>query len=207
MYTPINIQAERMQGRPLARSNRERSDTTQDSLVSAARALFVEKGYAATSTPEIAAAADITRGALYHHFADKRDLFRAVVDREARAVAEAIEAIDPSLSGREALMAGTDAYLDAMTVKGRTRLLLVEGPVVLGGSELSALDEVHGARTLREGLEGAIAESGDIGLSVAVLANLLAAMFDRAAITIEAGGDAEVFRSTMLAVIERVLRS
>jgi len=196
-----------MQGRPLARSNRERSDTTQDSLVSAARALFVEKGYAATSTPEIAAAADITRGALYHHFADKRDLFRAVVDREARAVAEAIEAIDPSLSGREALMAGTDAYLDAMTVKGRTRLLLVEGPVVLGGSELSALDEVHGARTLREGLEGAIAESGDIGLSVAVLANLLAAMFDRAAITIEAGGDAEVFRSTMLAVIERVLRS
>jgi len=196
-----------MQGRPLARSNRERSDTTQDSLVSAARALFVEKGYAATSTPEIAAAADITRGALYHHFADKRDLFRAVVDREARAVAEAIEAIDPGLSGREALMAGTDAYLDAMTVKGRTRLLLVEGPVVLGGSELSALDEVHGARTLREGLEGAIAESGDIGLSVAVLANLLAAMFDRAAITIEAGGDAEVFRSTMLAVIERVLKS
>ncbi|MFX7731869.1 helix-turn-helix domain-containing protein, partial [Acinetobacter baumannii] len=57
----------------------------------AARALFVDKGYAETSTPEIVAAAGITRGALYHHFEDKRALFRAIVTGEALAVAAAIE--------------------------------------------------------------------------------------------------------------------
>lgn len=69
------------------RSNQERTEATRTALLSAARKLFVEKGYAATSTPEIAAAADITRGALYHHFADKQDLFRAILEDEARAVA------------------------------------------------------------------------------------------------------------------------
>jgi len=196
-----------MQERSQTRSNRERSDATQDALISAARALFVEKGYAATSTPQIVAAANITRGALYHHFTDKRALFRAVLEREARAVAEAIESTDPRLSPHDALMAGSDAYLDAMAVKGRTRLLLVEGPVVLGGSELGALDEAHAARTLREGLEAAMNESGGTGLSVTVLASLVAAMFDRAAISIEAGAEAQVFRSTIGAVIERLLKA
>ena len=62
-----------------ARTNRDRTERTRAALLQAARALFVAKGYADTSTPEIVAAAGITRGALYHHFDDKRALFRAVV--------------------------------------------------------------------------------------------------------------------------------
>jgi AcrR family transcriptional regulator len=190
------------------RSNRERSDATRNALVSAARALFVEKGYAGTSTPEIAVAAGITRGALYHHFKDKRDLFRAVLDREARAVADEIETAAPrGLPAREALVAGSEAYLDAMSVPGRTRLLLIEGPSVLGGVEMDALDEANAARTLREGLQVAMAESGQTALPSSILAVLLSAAFDRAAIAIERGADPKAFRSTMIGIIERVLKA
>ncbi|NUS71372.1 MAG: helix-turn-helix transcriptional regulator, partial [Ensifer adhaerens] len=69
------------------RSNRERSDTTRAAILDAARGLFVTRGYADTSTPDIVAAAGLSRGALYHHFEDKKALFRAVAEREASAVA------------------------------------------------------------------------------------------------------------------------
>jgi AcrR family transcriptional regulator len=191
-------------GKP--RSNRERTEGTRAALVSAARALFVGKGYAGTSTPEIVAAAGVTRGALYHHFADKRDLFRAVLEREARAVAGEIEAsAPPDLPARKALLAGSAAYLDAMTVPGRTRLLLVDGPAVLGTAEMQALDEANAAGMLREGLEAATGRSGEADIPVPALASLLSAAFDRAALAIEAGGDPAAFRSAMLRLIERVV--
>lgn len=183
------------------RPNRDRSDATRAALTAAARTLFVAKGYAETSTPEIAAAAGVTRGALYHHFHDKRDLFRAVVDHEARAVAAAIETAGADSSGSAAMLAGSEAYLDAMTVPGRTRLLLIDGPAVLGAAEIDDLDSANAARTLREGLAAAAAESGATALPLQALAVLLSAAFDRAAMAIEAGGDPAAFRSAMLQLI------
>lgn len=188
------------------RSNRERTETTRNNLISTARTLFVEKGYAETSTPEICAAAGITRGALYHHFADKRDLLRAVLEREARAIADDIEAqTSPAGSARQALIDGSLAYLDAMRVAGRTRLLLIEGPAVLGMAEMHALDEAHGARTLREGLEAAMSSEERERLPVPALSALLSAAFDRAALAIESGADETAFRTVMIGIIERIL--
>ena len=69
---------------------------TRQALVDAARKLFTEQGFAATGTEEIVAAARVTRGALYHHFHDKTDLFRAVMEQIAREVAEHL--IDAELS-------------------------------------------------------------------------------------------------------------
>lgn len=183
----------------VARTNRERTETTRQALTEAARALFVSRGYAETSTPDVCAAAGITRGALYHHFADKRDLFRHVLAEEAAAVAADIEAATPpEQDPAEALLNGAQAYLQAMTVPGRTRLLLVEGPAVLGLREMLALDEANAARTLREGLEAA-------GVDAAGVAPLLSAAFDRAALEIEAGADAGRVREAMLWLLRRVL--
>ena len=136
-----------MQAASTRRSNPERTRATREALLSAARALFVANGFAGTSTPGIVDRAGVTRGALYHHFKDKADLFRAVLEDEARAVAAEIEAAAVfSLEPRAALMAGAGAYLDAMTVAGRTRLLLIEGPAVLGAPAMRSLDEETAAR-------------------------------------------------------------
>ncbi len=186
------------------RTNRERTEATRLALLDAARALFVGKGYADTSTPEICAAAGITRGALYHHFADKRDLFRQVLVREAEAVAARIEAAAPApLAPREALLAGSEAYLDAMTVPGRTRLMLVDGPAVLGREATDAIDEATSAATLREGLAKAL--PGAAGVPLGALAKLLSAAFDRAALEIDAGADAAEVRAAMLWLLGQAL--
>jgi AcrR family transcriptional regulator len=185
------------------RTNPERTGATKTALLDAARRLFIQKGYADTPTPEIVETAKVTRGALYHHFDDKRDLFRAVVEREAQAVAAEIEASASSaLPHRDALLKGSLAYLDAMSVPGRTRLLLIDGPAVLGSGDIAAIDEAHAARTLREGLEAAIGSS-PLDFSVPAMTALLSAAFDRAALAIEAGADPEEFRSAMIALVER----
>lgn len=191
----------------IARTNQDRTERTRAALLAAARSLFIEKGYAETSTPEIVAAAGITRGALYHHFQDKRDLFRAVVCEEARAVASAIEGRAPDiLPPLEALIAGSAAYLEAMRMPGRTRLLLIEAPAVLGMAEMRALDDATAARTLREGLEAALGDrAGSLPLSA--LTDLTSAAFDRAALAIDSGGDAAAFGAAISILIKGLVQN
>ncbi|HSX60887.1 MAG TPA: helix-turn-helix domain-containing protein [Tahibacter sp.] len=185
------------------RSNRERTDATRAALLESARGLFVQRGYAETSTPDLCAAAGITRGALYHHFVDKRDLFRAVVASEARLVRDRIaEATPGKLSPRQALLAGGDAYLDAMSENGRTRLLLIDGPAVLGLDDMRAIDDAHAAAALSEGLAAAgLARN----VPVAPLASLLSAAFDRAALDLAAGQDPKSVRKAMRWLLQRVI--
>jgi len=209
-----------MQSGSPRRSNFDRTRATREALLAAARQQFVRKGFAATSTPELVAAAGLTRGALYHHFKDKGDLFQALLEEEAQAVAVEIEAAaDGSHSPREALIAGALAYLDAMTVTGRTRLLLVEGPAVLGVDKMRSLDEANAERTLVQGLAAAIAEAAGSRRhervarepaplqepDVAARAVLLSAAFDRAALAVDQGADAPRYRAAMLALLEAVV--
>jgi len=169
----------------MSRTNRERTEQTQQALIAAARRLFVDKGYAETATPDIVSAAGVTRGALYHHFEDKRALFRAVIEDEAEKVAEEIESRSADAqSPRDALLSGASAYFDAMAAEGRTRLLLLEAPAVLG-AEASAIDRENAEESLRRGLAAMLPAAG---AQLGPLTSLLSAAFDRAAIEIEQGG-------------------
>lgn len=172
---------------------------TREALIAAARASFAEAGYDGTSTPAIAAIAGVTRGALYHHFADKRALFHAVVESEGRAIGEAVERATEQLDDpREALIAGSVAYLDAMTLPGRSRLLLVDGPAVLGAVETDELDT--SADSLKLGLRAVP------GLREPdAVATLLSAAFDRAALEIARGADAVTIREAMLWLVGRAI--
>lgn len=183
------------------RRQQDRTDATRAALLEAGRMLFVEKGFAGTSTPELVAATGLTRGALYHHYADKRALFAAVVEREAQAAADAIETMPSVNAPLDALRAGSRVYLEAMSVPGRTRLLLLDGPAVLGLSEMDEIHARHGNRTLRQGLEAAM-ESGAIRrLPLAVTTEMLGALFDRAALSVAQGASLE----DALAVVSAVL--
>lgn len=191
-----------MQIKSSRRSNGDRSAEMRLRLVAAARSLFVAQGYDATSTPAIVAEAGVTRGALYHHFPDKRAIFHAVVMAEAAAVADDIGAADQAaMSALERLLAGSSAYIQAMREAGRVRLLLVEGLAVLGRKTLRQIEAQHGDASLRTGVEEAMA-AGDLPiLPVEPLVSLLSAMFERAAMDVADGMAA----SDILVVIERLV--
>lgn len=194
-----------MQEKRTIRSNKERTETTRAALVSSARALFVEKGYAETGTPEIVTRAKVTRGALYHHFKDKADLFRAVIEAEMQEVAASInDRAEGIANPLTALAAGATGYFDAMTVPGRARLLLLEGPVVLGVLEMERLDRQTGGQTLFAGLEEARRQGliGDIPLEA--LADLLSAAFDRAALAIAEGRPPAPYRAAIDALLDGI---
>ena len=192
-----------MQLAPERKSNRERTEATRALLIDAARTLFVEKGDADTGPPEIVAAAGVTRGALYHHFADKQALLRAVVERESQSVAEEIDRAAPdALAPVDALLAGGEAFVSAMAEPGRTRLLLLDGPAVLGRGTMDEIDlEVGAMRSLRVGLALAIRARSIGPLPLDALTAILSAAFDRAALAIEAGGKAADQRAVLSALI------
>ncbi len=189
-----------MQEKKQRRPNAERSREMRARLMDAARALFVEKGYSETGTPEIVKRAEVTRGALYHHFADKADLFRAVVEAEAAALGEEIEARSKSAAG-EGLAEGTRAFFDAMAVPGRTQLLLVDGPAVLGPDEMDRIDAGGGRASLRAGL--AASEPGRPDAEINALSVVLSAAFDRAAYAVAKGADPAPFVTVLTGLLRR----
>lgn len=185
------------------RTNAERTQVTRAHLVEKARALFAERGYADTSTPDIVAAAEVTRGALYHHFEDKKALLRAIVEAEAESVARAIEAVPSRAKGPlAALRSGAKAYLRAMAVPGRTRLLLLDGPAVFGRAEMDAIDAKHAARTLRSGLEAAMKEGAIQKLPLDPIVALLSAAFDRAALAAAEGAPVAGYERALDALLD-----
>jgi AcrR family transcriptional regulator len=117
------------------RTQAERSAATRDALVSAGRALFGARGYADVGTEEVVRAAGVSRGALYHHFADKAELFAAVLESveemtNARVVA-AVMAAGPD-DPITAMQRGTAAFLDICAEPEMARIMLIDAPAVLG---------------------------------------------------------------------------
>jgi len=185
------------------RRQEDRRAATRRALVAAARTLFAQKGYAATSTPEIVKAAGVTRGALYHHFADKQALFAAVVEEEhavlALTIHQAAEGGEDEPGPVKALIRGGDGFLAAMQDEGRRRMLIVDAPAVLGRAAVDEIDGRHGLRTLVEGVDAAIDAGAIKELPSLPLAHLLSAMFDRAALV--PADEINEYRKVMKALI------
>lgn len=151
-------------------TNPERSAQTRARLLGVARALFARDGFAATPTEAILAGAGVQRGALYHHYADKAALFEAVC---VQLVEEALPQVDAAAArardALDALVRGSIAWVAFVTREDVRRILLVDGPTVLGWARWQALDERLSADALRSGLRdalaaGAIAFDGDPAL-------------------------------------------
>jgi AcrR family transcriptional regulator len=175
-----------------------RSEATRAKLIAAGAELFAKRGYAGVGTEEIVKRARVTRGALYHHFADKRDLFRAVhesleaelVERIAAALAEAATE-DPI----EAMKVAVAAFLDGTLDEGRARITLIEAPSVLGWAEWREIDARHGLGLASAALEGAMAAGRIERRPVAPLASLFVAALGEAGILVATAADPEAARA------------
>ncbi|HEY8002532.1 MAG: TetR/AcrR family transcriptional regulator [Vicinamibacteria bacterium] len=145
-----------------SRTQAERSETTRAALIGAARPLFAERGYADVGTEEIVRAAGVTRGALYHHFDDKRDLLRAVYEQlEAELAQELADRFTPGAGALETLRAGAEMFLDHCLEPEVQRIVLLDAPAVLGWEEWRAIGARY-ALGLIEALLTAGMESGEI---------------------------------------------
>lgn len=188
------------------RSNADRRQETRAALLGAARALFVEKGFAATGTPELVQQAGVTRGALYHHFADKQAVFLAVVQAEAAAIAAEIAAGSADApTPLAALEQGARSYFAVMRQPGRVRLMLLDGPAVLGPETMRRIDLETGGRELRLGLAHALGPDTPQA-RIDMLADLISAMFERAVIAAQAGGDIGAYADTIDGLIATLIR-
>jgi AcrR family transcriptional regulator len=151
----------------------ERSQKSREALMAAAARLFAEQGYAATSTEAVLAEAGLTRGALYHHFRDKRDLFDAVCQRlHAETAAALLVEAEAQADPVDGLIAGCLAFVDHMARPKARRILLVEAPSVLGWARWNEIDRAHGFGLLVEGVREAVA-AGALDGDPEVLAHLI----------------------------------
>jgi AcrR family transcriptional regulator len=116
------------------RTRRQRfSDSTKRALVDVAERLFTEHGYSATSLDAIVAGADVTKGALYHHFSGKQAIFEAAFERvESRATAGIAQATEGHQDPWLKAQAGLRAFLDAVQEPGYRQIVISDGPSVLG---------------------------------------------------------------------------
>ncbi len=184
------------------RTQPERLAATRAALLREARLAFASAGYEAAATEEIVRRAEVTRGALYYHFKDKRALFEAVVEEVARRIAEAVDQkAAPAADPVTALVDGTRAFLDACRDPAVRRIYLIDAPAVLGWHRWREIDAPHGVRSLREGVTAVLAARPASGLAVEPLTFLLSGAFNEAALWIAEAKDEKAARREMNRVL------
>ncbi|AKK29705.1 TetR/AcrR family transcriptional regulator [Mycobacterium sp. EPa45] len=169
------------------RTQAQRSAATQDALRTAARELWGERGYADVGTPEIAQRAGVTRGAMYHQYADKSALFLDVVESVEADVmnrlAEAVVAQEPPTPAAT-LHAAVDAWLDISSEREIRQLILLDAPNVLGWNGFRDIAERYSLGMTEQLLQAAM-DSGELATQpVRPLAHILIGALDAAALTI-----------------------
>jgi AcrR family transcriptional regulator len=189
----------------LKRNQADRSTATRAVLLRVARRLFAERGYAATGTEEVVRRARLTRGALYHHFRDKRDLFAAVLEAEhemlaAKAGAAAIAAPDPW----RAVVAASNAFLDACLDPAVQQIVLIDAPAVLGAAQWREADQRHYLASMKGALEAAVGQGLIERQPVGALAHIILGALNEAALLIAHAGDKVAARGEVREVVDRL---
>ena len=185
----------------------EQSRETQDRLIKAAKDLFGSKGYAGTAMEDLVARAGMTRGALYHQYRDKRDLFRAVfeaveIELGQRIAKEVGLETDPWAQ----LRAGARAFLASAIDPAMRRIVLIDGPSVLGWEEWRRIDSQYSLGMVRAVFEVNIAAGNIAEQPVEPLAHLIVGALNEAALAVAAARDAtaacEEFASSIFRVLD-----
>ena len=195
------------------RTQADRSAATREALIGAARPLFAEAGFASVSTEAIVHAAQVTRGALYHQFADKTELFAAVFERVEDEVTQRVAAEVGALAETgesdpvELMIRGGQAWLSAGADPEVHRIVLVDAPSVLGWTRWRATC-LHYALGLVEGLIAQAIEAGRIARQpTRPLAHVLLGASDEAVLYVAESADPDGARAEMNAALAALVRA
>jgi AcrR family transcriptional regulator len=185
-----------------------RSEATRQRLVAAARTLFTERGYAGVGTEEIVQAAGVTRGALYHQFRDKADLFAAVAETVHAEIAQRITAgaqADGPTDPMAALHAGVQRFLEVCADPAVERIVLLDAPAVLGWQAWRDLADRYGLGLLQHALQTAIDAGAIPPQPVVPLAHVLLGALDECALYVARAEDPAAARQECTAILQRLL--
>ena len=177
------------------RSQQERTGTTRAALIASARELFATDGYAQVSAAQIVTASGLTRGAMYHHFADKQALFAAVFEQlETEITAELAEVADAAPDLLTAVVASLARFLDICQRPEVISIGLTDAPAVLGWEAWREIESRHGLGLLVAILERADGQGLTLGAPVPVLAQIVLSAVIEAALMIAHASDPEAAR-------------
>lgn len=176
---------------------------TAQRLLDAATELFAAHGFGDVSLDDVARAAAVTRGAVYHHYRNKAALFAAVAARLQAEIAEAVAAaaenagFDPSAQ----LRAGSHAFLDTITSGAAVQVLLIDAPAVIGWREWRRLDGENSEAHLREALREAGVSDDLLDVTTAQLSGAM----NEGALWVAAQKDADQARARAHTALDRML--
>jgi AcrR family transcriptional regulator len=184
----------------------EIAEQTRRDLIEAARVLFAEHGYAATSLNTITERADVTKGALYHHFRDKRDLFTVVfteLERELLSSITAAAAAEPDSWRR--VVGAAEAWLDGSLEPEVQQILLIDGPAVLGWDAWREIDTRLSLGPMEAALRNAMRAGTIRKQAVPPLAHLLIGALNEASLAITRSTDHRTARREVGAALVALL--
>lgn len=185
------------------------SEATRGRLLAAARQLFGERGYAAVGTEEVVRAAGVTRGALYHQFADKQALFRAVFEElEQEVIATSAERMaDHAGDMVAAFKAGCRGWLEACASPLAERIILLDAPAVLGWDLWREIGETHGLGVVKASLEHGMASGALRRAPLEPLAHVMVGALDEAALYVARAEDRARALTETAEIIDRLIDS
>ncbi|MEU4230524.1 TetR/AcrR family transcriptional regulator [Nonomuraea sp. NPDC026600] len=182
-------------------------EQTKRTLLRESRRLFASRGYGAVGLAEIVHAAAVTKGALYHHFDSKTDLFRAILQQVQQEVAQKVAATAQAHDDPwEQLTAGCRAFLTASTDPDVQQIMLIDAPAVLGWSEWRAMDESASAHHLAEALTTLIQQGTIAPQPVEPLTHLLSGAMNEAALWLATSTNPNDLAATW-AALSRILEA
>lgn len=192
------------------RTQADRSTATRSALVAAAQRLFAEHGFAGVGTPAIVEEAAVSRGALYHHFADKTALFEAVLDKVEHDIARRLaDSVLGASSGDtiEGMELSIETWLDLCEEPEVQRIALIDGPSVLGWGRWREICGRHVLGLVEAMLVQGMEDGSLERQPVTPLAHVLLAVADEAAMYVASADDPAGARQELRGIVRRLLAS
>jgi AcrR family transcriptional regulator len=196
----------------------EQGDQTRKALIREAGSQFAERGYAGTSIEGVARAAGLTKGALYHHFRDKTELFEAALAKRVRTLGKTSARLSrdrvlgegAERRGWERIVAGLHVFFDQLADPEVHKLILVDGPAVLGRERWDRVWIENSLTSVRRILRGTEQYQGVASEHLEPLARMLLGGIQEAAQSISASADPvaarEAFEGSLLWLLGAIYR-